>query len=187
MNLWVILAGVVLLAALTKKAPGVVEIMPSPSPMDKRKAFVLKLWSYADALARVHGWKRDLIITQAAHESAWGTSSLAAKYNNLFGFTEGGWKKAGRPTVDLPTTEWIGGKATKLTRAFRTYGSWGESLEDWARLLMAYPRYAPAVKAMEAGDPQGFFDAMQKSGYATDPGYGQKLAGVYAAVERATV
>lgn len=190
MRVLAILAGAALLAAMVKRqseeerAEDETKVMPVS---DKRRAFVTKIWAQADAVARALGWKRDLIITQAAHESAWGTSQLAATYNNLFGFTDGGWKKKGLPTVDLPTTEWVEGKAVKVTRAFRTYGSWSESMQDWARLLQAHPRYAPAVEALKAGDAQKFFDAMQTSGYATDPKYGQKLAGVFASVERASV
>ena len=187
MNPWLILGGLAILALVGKRAD-IMPKIPSPGkPTDKRRAFVQKIWGMAEKIALEKGWKRDIIITQAAHESGWGTSQLAAKYNNLFGFTEGGWQAAGKPVVDLPTTEWLAGKATKVSRYFRVYDTWEDSLRDWARLITSYPRYAPAVKAIAQGDMRAFSEAMQKAGYATDPTYGAKLARVYGEVERVAV
>jgi len=58
---------------------------------------------------------------------------------------------------------------------FRAYDSYAESFQDYARLLSDNPRYDGV---MGQGDAKGFAQALQQAGYATDPHYAEKLAGV---------
>lgn len=151
-----------------------------PKAPTSKAEFIARLRPVALAVERETGIKADLGMIQAAHESAWGTSGLTDKANNLFGFTaELGtyWRTQGRAFVEMPTTEWKGGAAYKTTRPFRAYASWEESYRDWAR-LMQIPHYAAALPFARAGNLKGFAAALQAAGYATDPAYASKLEGV---------
>ena len=148
-----------------------------------------------------------LFLTAGAHESASGLSGLAIEANNFFGFTaddpKSNWRMAGKPTIQKPTHEWVakpgvndkvisGPDAKGLfyvsrTRYFRKYPSLLDSFRDYARLLTTSARYAPAVAAAREGDVAGAFKALGTSGYATDPTYGEKLAGVYKSVKEYSV
>lgn len=148
-----------------------------------------------------------LFLTAGAHESAAGLSGLAIEANNFFGFTaddpKSNWRMAGKPTVQKLTHEWVkkpgvndkvesgpdskGMYYVSRTRYFRKYPSLLDSFRDYARLLTTRARYAPAVAAAREGDVAGAFKALGTSGYATDPTYGKKLAGVYKSVKEYTV
>jgi len=147
--------------------------------MGKVQKFVTDLLSQANAVSKEYNLPVWLIMSQAAHESAYGLSGLTLKAYNLFGFTGEAWKKAGKPVIEMPTTEWKDGKAYKTTRPFRRYTSLGDSMRDYARLMTTQPRYASVVAAARRGDVQAAFDLLTSSGYATDPTYGAKVAGVY--------
>src|ERR1700677_3234741 len=115
------------------------------------------------------------LLAQAALETGWGrrmartadgTPSL-----NMFGIKAGeGWNGA-RAVAD--TVEFSGGIATQRRTAFRAYGSIEESVNDFANLLGNSPRYREAVAA--GGNAQAYVHSIAKSGYATDPDYGNKL------------
>lgn len=120
------------------------------------------------------GIRRLITITQAAHESAWGLSGLTVKANNLFGFTGESWEAAGKKVIKLPTVEYITGQKKTVLRPFRAYGSWAESVRDWAT-LMQFPRYNKALIAARAGDINLFATEVAAAGYATDPHYAGEL------------
>jgi flagellar protein FlgJ len=115
------------------------------------------------------------LLAQAALETGWGqrmprtadgTPSL-----NMFGIKAGpGWNGA-RATAD--TVEFDGGIATQRRTAFRAYGSVDESVGDFARLLKDSPRYRDALAA--GTDAQAYVHGIARSGYASDPNYGNKL------------
>jgi flagellar protein FlgJ len=65
------------------------------------------------------------------------------------------------------------GVATPKRTAFRAYGSIEESIDDFAALLKSSPRYREAIAA--GGDAQAYIAGIGRSGYATDPEYGNKL------------
>ena len=91
--------------------------------------------------------------------------------HNLFGIkAAGGWHG---PTVDVMTTEYVNGAPVKTVERFRAYGSYAEAFKDYAHLLAANPRYAQVLN--ERSDPASFARALQQAGYATDPGYADKL------------
>jgi flagellar protein FlgJ len=78
--------------------------------------------------------------------------------------------------VEAQTTEYINGVAQKRTELFRAYGSYAESIKDYASLLQNSPRYAPLfAQQLDAG---GFARGLQQAGYASDPMYAAKLARV---------
>jgi peptidoglycan hydrolase FlgJ len=116
------------------------------------------------------------MLAQAALETGWGqrmprtadgTPSL-----NLFGVKAGEAWAGGRAVAD--TVEFSrDGVASQRRTAFRAYGSIEESVSDFAKLLAGSPRYRDVVAA--GGDAQAYIDGIARSGYATDPEYGDKL------------
>jgi flagellar protein FlgJ len=115
------------------------------------------------------------LLAQAALETGWGqrmprtadgNSSL-----NLFGVKAGNEWGGARAVAD--TVEISGGVATQRRTAFRAYGSIEESVSDFASLLATSPRYREAIAA--GGNAQAYIQSIAKSGYATDPQYGNKL------------
>ena len=118
------------------------------------------------------------MLSQAALETGWGKKEIVGadgtQSHNLFGIKAGAdWKG---PTVDVLTTEFIGGKAQKVVQRFRAYASHAESFADYARLIKDSPRYQRVMAA--GGDARGFAHGLQRAGYATDPAYAEKLSRV---------
>jgi flagellar protein FlgJ len=117
------------------------------------------------------------IMGQAALESGWGKREIrnpdGSTSHNLFGI------KAGRDWIgkvaEVTTTEYQNGVASKQVARFRAYDSYAEAFQDYAKLLSENPRYADAMGQNDAVD---FAQALQQAGYATDPCYADKLAGV---------
>jgi flagellar protein FlgJ len=141
--------------------------------------FILKNKDAATRVGKEYNLPVWLILTQGGHESGFGTSGLTLKANNLFGFTGEAWAKEGKPTVAMPTREFLKGVWVAVTRPFRAYASIEESMRDYARLLTTQPRYAESVANARRGDVPATWAALGRSGYATDPTYGEKLAGVH--------
>ena len=115
------------------------------------------------------------LLAQAALETGWGRRMAhTADGNpslNLFGIKAGeGWSGS-RAVAD--TVEFNGGVATQRRTAFRAYGSIEESVNDFANLLSNSPRYRDAVAA--GADAQAYVHSIARSGYASDPEYGNKL------------
>ena len=115
------------------------------------------------------------LLAQAALETGWGRrmahTADGSPSLNLFGIKAGeGWSGS-RAVAD--TVEFSGGVATQRRTAFRAYGSIEESVSDFANLLSNSPRYRDAVAA--GSDPQAYIHSIARSGYASDPEYGNKL------------
>lgn len=143
-----------------------------------RRAFVEKLLPEARAVSRESGIPERFLIGHAALESGWGARELrgadGTPSHNLFGIKAGpGWRGA---TVQAPTTEYVDGVAQKRVETFRAYDSYGDALRDYASLLGTLPRYAEVMKHTQ--DAGAYARELQRAGYATDPDYGAKLAGV---------
>jgi flagellar protein FlgJ len=115
------------------------------------------------------------LLAQAALETGWGKRMARTADGmpslNMFGIKAGeGWNGA-RAVAD--TVEFSGGVATQRRTAFRAYGSIEESVNDFANLLSNSPRYREAIAA--GGNAQAYVHSIARSGYATDPEYGNKL------------
>ena len=122
------------------------------------------------------------MVGQAAHESAWGRREIrnadGSPSHNLFGIKAGpGWTG---PVADITTTEFVQGEAHKTTAKFRSYASYAESFQDYARMIKESPRYAGALAQAVTPAPsvEGFAQGLQRAGYATDPAYADKLTRV---------
>ena len=64
------------------------------------------------------------------------------------------------------------GVATRAVEKFRAYGSYAAAFQDLAKVLSGQ-RYADALA--NAANPAAYAKSLQRSGYATDPQYADKL------------
>lgn len=141
--------------------------------MEQRK-FLAIVGPLAQADMQKSGILASLTIAQAILESGWGTSELATKANALFGIkADARWsgKAYSKDTKEC----YDGVTYTTITALFRAYDSWAESVADHSAFLLANKRYAAVVGER---DYKAACKAIKAAGYATDPGYPQKLVGL---------
>ena len=124
------------------------------------------------------------LIAQAALETGWGRHMPRGADGrvsfNFFGIkATGNWQGA---SVASSTTEVLQGRAQRMVERFRAYSSIEESVADHARLIGNSRRYQ-AVRGT-GDDALAFGTALQRGGYATDPGYARKIAAVADSVGR---
>ena len=139
----------------------------TPGTRDQQ-AFISLVAPGAVAAQERYGVPASVTIAQAIEESAWGQSSLAARYHNLFGIKGTG--PAG--SIALPTQEYENGSWVTTDAQFAAYHNDAESIADHADLLATSGYYARAMA--DRAHPDAF--ASDLTGvYATDPGYGANL------------
>jgi len=116
------------------------------------------------------------MLAQAALETGWGQrmprNADGSLSHNMFGIKAGDEWAGARASAD--TMEVTNGVATPRRTTFRAYGSIEESVNDFASLLKNSPRYRDVIAA--GGNAGAYIAGMGKSGYATDPEYGNKLS-----------
>jgi peptidoglycan hydrolase FlgJ len=157
------------------------------APVPKgRDGFVQHLSGTAERVAQESGIPASFMLGQAGHETGWGKSEIKHKDGsnsfNLFGIKAGkGW--TGK-VAEITTTEYINGKAQKVTAKFRAYDSYEDSFRDYAKLIKDSPRYEKAESVAQSGSAMAYASALQKAGYATDPEYAKKLGGAINSVLR---
>lgn len=147
-------------------------------PEKSAAGFVQQHSAAAAAASEATGIPAPFMLAQAALETGWGKREIVgndgSNSHNLFGIKAG--SQWSGPTVDVTTTEYIGGQPRKMVQKFRAYASEAESFADYARLMKDSPRYAKVVAG--AADAKQFAFGLQKAGYATDPAYADKLGKV---------
>lgn len=136
--------------------------------------FVSRIWPYALGAANALGVPTQFVVAHSALESGWGKGEIrlanGAPSFNLFGVKAGrGWQG---PSVEVQTTEYVDGVAQTVKERFRVYGSYAESFRDYANLLRNNGRFSSVIGQQ---DGARFAGALQRSGYATDPAYAEKL------------
>lgn len=138
--------------------------------------FLASLVPKAQELHAQYGVLPSIILGQAILESDWGRSRLASEYHNLFGIKAG----AGQEKVHLETQEYVDGQWLTVTADFRVFGSNAESLEAHSALFVNGTTWNPQQyqSVLLAKDYQSAAQALQTSGYATDPTYAEKIIGV---------
>ncbi len=147
--------------------------------------FVQRMLPHAQSASAATGIPAHFMVGQAALETGWGRQAIrgadGADSHNLFGIKAGaGWK--GR-TVDIVTTEYVNGQPVRQVDTFRAYDSYADAFRDYADLLRGNARYQSVIA--QGGDAAGFAQGLQQAGYATDPAYARKLAGVIRLVDKA--
>ena len=130
-----------------------------------KSIFIARMLFALDGIDDLGGFLPSVLIAQAAIESNWGRSALAARYNNYFGIKASkSWKGK---TVNMKTGEVFNGQNVTINSNFRVYDSLAESIRDRNRLLRM-PRY----KAVEqATTPQAQAEAIKAAGYCTATNY----------------
>lgn len=149
-----------------------------------RQEFLDAILPAAEKAAAQLGVSPRNLIAQAALETGWGRSlprSADGRTSfNLFGIkATGGWRG---DSVAASTIEVLQGREQRMVERFRAYSSIDESVADHARLLGNSRRYA-AVRGT-GDDAHAFGTALQRGGYATDPGYSRKIVQVADSVGR---
>jgi flagellum-specific peptidoglycan hydrolase FlgJ len=141
---------------------------PSQSGTRNQLAFISLVAPGAGAAQQRYGVPASVTIAQAIEESAWGQSSLAAEYHNLFGIKGTG--PAG--SVTLPTQEYENGSWVTIDAQFAVYRGDAESIAGHAELLATSGYYARAMA--DRAYPDAFANNLTGV-YATDPDYGANL------------
>lgn len=162
------------MAAAVPEAAG-----PAPATtLATAAAFVSRVLPAIRSAAQALGVNPTGLLAQAVLETGWGRrmarTANGAPSMNLFGIkADAGWdgERAGAPTV-----EFAGGVASMRNAAFRAYGSIEQSVDDFAKLLKNSPRYRQAIAAGQ--NIQAYVEGIANSGFATDPGYANKLNGI---------
>lgn len=155
---------------------------PSSSVPTRRltspEAFVRAVWPYAEKAAQAIGVDPRMLVAQAALETGWGKhvpqGSDGGSGNNLFGIKAGASWRGDSATHQ--TQEFVDGRMQTESASFRTYDSLADSFADYVSFLQSNPRYQSALKV--AGNGAAFAQALQRSGYATDPAYAKKLTAI---------
>ncbi|CAM4197236.1 GW domain-containing glycosaminoglycan-binding protein [Listeria booriae] len=141
--------------------------------VDPQQEFINLLAGHAQEIQDQEGILTSITLAQAILESNWGESKLATEGRNLFGI-KGEYQK---DSVTMPTQEFENNEWITIDAAFRKYPTWFESLDDHAALFLKgtswdKTKYQGVIKAK---DYKTAANALQKAGYATDPGYAEKL------------
>jgi peptidoglycan hydrolase FlgJ len=148
---------------------------PSTSLVHAASQFVSQVLPSISRAAEALGVSPLGMLAQAALETGWGQRMArtpgGAPSLNMFGIkADEAWDGA---RAGANTVEFSGGVATQRHAAFRAYASIADSVNDFANLLKGSPRYRHALAA--GADAQAYVDVIGRSGYATDPEYGNKL------------
>lgn len=157
------------------------------------KEFILKYKEAAQIASSQNGIHYLAILTQAAHESAFGKYAFG---NNFFGIKPGkNWtgktqllktnEYSINPNLKFPeiiskTQETVRGKLMwhyRIRDYFRAYDTAQEGFLDHGQFLINNKRYATALLFKD--QPEKFFLEIAKAGYATDPAYCSKLIEIY--------
>lgn len=153
-------------------------VIPSAYNQGTQQGFVDRMTPYAIQASQATGVPAQLMLGQAALESGWGKREIrmadGSNSFNLFGIKANtGW---GGKTAEILTTEYVNGIPRKQVEKFRAYSSYAEAFQDYAGMMAGNPRYARVLQ--QDGSITGMAQAVQDAGYATDPGYADKLARV---------
>jgi flagellum-specific peptidoglycan hydrolase FlgJ len=156
-------------AASPPGSPASPAVRPHATPATRdQQAFISLIAPGAVVAQQRYGVPASVTIAQAIEESAWGQSSLADRYHNLFGIKGAG--PAG--SVTLPTREYENGGWVTVDARFAVYRNVAQSIAAHAELLAGSGYYTRAMA--DRAHPDAF--AHDLTGvYATDPGYGANL------------
>jgi flagellum-specific peptidoglycan hydrolase FlgJ len=149
-----------------------------------KKDFLIKA---AQCAARAQHIFPEYAACEAALESAFGTSGLSVRANNLFGMKQHAHPLYG--TLSLPTKEWVGKeKDTKdgvsdgwitVSADWVLYPNWESSFTDrmatLRRLSTVYPHYKAALLASTG---ETFINEVSQT-WSTDPKRGQKVLDIH--------
>lgn len=129
-----------------------------------RENYIAKYSSIAISEMERSGVPASITLAQGLLESSAGQSRLAVEGNNHFGIKCGGnWKNKKMYEDDDAAHE-----------CFRVYPTVEASFRDHSDFLRYQNRYK-SLFDLEPGDYEGWAKGLKAAGYATDPGYANKL------------
>jgi len=141
--------------------------------------FVRDVWPHARRAAEKLNVVPEALLAQAALETGWGRHVMndgnGRTSFNLFGIKAG--QNWDGNTVSKRTIEFRDGIAVRTTAEFRRYDDVAATFDDYVDLIRNSDRYK-GVPGHDK-DVAGFANALQKSGYATDPKYADKINSVH--------
>jgi flagellum-specific peptidoglycan hydrolase FlgJ len=151
-----------------------------------RSEFIQAYWPDAVRATAGSGIFPEVLLVAAIVESQGqvngtyypGQSRLAKDAKNFFGIKGTG--PAG--SVLMNTNEYINGQLVTVASNFRKYNTVLESFADYVRFLKDNPRYTTGG-VFNASTPAEQFQALQASGYATNPSYASLLTSVLNSLE----
>ena len=133
-----------------------------------REEFLAQAMAAARASSATSGLIPEITVAQAALESNFGRSRLSIEANNYFGIKA----RNGQPSIEMRTTEVIGGKTITVRAQFAKFTSMEECFAARDHTILTLPCYAEA--RTRAADPEAFVRALAKR-WATDPRYAGKI------------
>lgn len=148
------------------------EGLPDPSTMknfESHEQFVEKMMPYALKAVEGAGFNPLVLVAQAALETGWGQHVSSG--NNYYGIKAS--KDWTGQSEKLTSPEFENGKFVNEQSSFRKYSDVLESMQDYIKFIKENPRYQNAVD--KSYSPDEYFEEIQRSGYATDPEYADKL------------
>ena len=146
--------------------------------MSAQTLFIQSIAPFVQKCAREYGYKYpSAIIAQACIESAYGASTLSAKYHNYFGIKW--YKGCGRNAVNLKTNEeYTPGVLTSITAGFMV----GSCMEDGVRMYFEFiQRNSRYNNLKQATSSRNYLELIKADGYATSSTY---VANTYAVVTK---
>jgi len=163
--------------AVTSSLPSspAVDAVDRPAEFDGSvEGFVDSLFPLAQRAAAKLGLDAKVLLAQSALETGWGkkisVDGAGQSSNNLFNIKAD--KRWSGSSVQVNTVEFKAGVPVPERAAFRAYDSAQQSFDDYVAFLTDSPRYHRAASAEGA---EQFVRELSDAGYATDPGYADKI------------
>jgi len=138
-------------------------------------SFIETLLPYAKQAAKALGTSPEVIIAQSALETGWGQKILQKPNNessfNLFNIkSHQNWQGE---SVNKSSLEVEDGVGVQRQSNFRVYNNLQESFKDYIDFITKNQRYEQALQ--QNNGAEGYIEALQQAGYATDPSYADKV------------
>lgn len=136
--------------------------------MSAQEIFIQSIAPYVQKLARQYGYKYpSAVIAQACIESAYGKSTLSAKYHNYFGIKW--YKGCGRNAVNMNTKEeYTPGVLSSINAGFMV----GTSMEDGVWMYFDFIQRNSRYKNLkQATSSLNYLELIKADGYATSSTY----------------
>lgn len=138
-----------------------------------RENFIKVIAPIAQKEDKPYGILPSITIAQACLESDYGQSELAKKYNNLFGV------KGTDPnnTKVLTTKEYVNGQWQVISGRFQVYDTYESAIKAHTMLFVNGTtwNHNQYQHVLSAKDYRSQAKALETDGYATDPGYAEKV------------
>lgn len=144
--------------------------------MSNQPFFLLRAYRAAQAAQHIFP---EYAACEAALESSWGYSSLAAEAYNLFGQKQSHPPMPGTKTISMPTREFLHNSWITVSANWVKFPSWNACfaarMETLQRLSNTFPHY---LAALQASSGEQYVVEVSKS-WSTDPNRSGKVLSIY--------